>query len=36
MLEDRYVFEYRDTIMVKGKGEMRTYLLVKKREDIIE
>ncbi|XP_067944731.1 adenylate cyclase type 9-like isoform X2 [Watersipora subatra] len=31
MLEDRYEFEYRDTISVKGKGMMRTYLMVKKK-----
>jgi len=36
MLEDRYEFEYRDTISIKGKGMMRTYLLVKKKVDILE
>ena len=36
MLEHRYKFEYRDTIFVKGKGKMRTYLLQGKRTDEIE
>ncbi|CAH8510235.1 unnamed protein product [Schistosoma turkestanicum] len=30
-LESRYVFEYRDEVFVKGKGNMRTYLLVNRR-----
>lgn len=31
ILEDVYQFEYRDTIFVKGKGNMKTYLLEKKK-----
>lgn len=31
ILEDMYQFEHRGTIFVKGKGDMKTYLLVKKR-----
>jgi class 3 adenylate cyclase len=32
-LKDRYRFEERDPIQVKGRGEMVTYLLLGKRED---
>ncbi|KAL3879463.1 hypothetical protein ACJMK2_031761 [Sinanodonta woodiana] len=32
LLEDKFEFEYRGEISVKGKGEMLTYLLVKKIE----
>ena len=31
-LEDKFEFEYRGTVFVKGKGDMKTYLLVHKRE----
>ena len=31
LLEDEYIFECRGTIVVKGKGEMRTYLLLGRR-----
>ncbi|CAH8540611.1 unnamed protein product [Schistosoma mattheei] len=30
-LESRYIFEYRDEVFVKGKGNMKTYLLVSRR-----
>ncbi|KAK4470787.1 hypothetical protein MN116_005647 [Schistosoma mekongi] len=30
-LESRYVFEYRGEVFVKGKGDMKTYLLVGRR-----
>ncbi|VDP78349.1 unnamed protein product [Echinostoma caproni] len=32
-LESRYVFEYRGEVFVKGKGEMKTYLLSHRRND---
>ena len=31
-LRDRYTFERRGTVLVKGKGEMVTYLLVGRRQ----
>jgi adenylate cyclase len=33
-LKDKYYFEERGVILVKGKGEMRTYLLTGKREPV--
>jgi class 3 adenylate cyclase len=33
MLEGEYVFECRGSIPVKGKGEMKTYLLLRRRRD---
>ena len=30
-LQEKFEFKYRDRVMVKGKGEMNTYLLVEKR-----
>ncbi|XP_041358459.1 adenylate cyclase type 9-like isoform X2 [Gigantopelta aegis] len=33
LLSDAFEFEYRGEIFVKGKGQMRTYLVVKNRED---
>ena len=35
MLEEKYEFEYRDTIFIKGKGMMRTYLMVKKKQEVL-
>ena len=32
-LGDKFEFEYRGQIFVKGKGDMNTYILVKKKED---
>ncbi|CAH8856623.1 unnamed protein product [Trichobilharzia szidati] len=32
-LESRYIFEYRGEVFVKGKGDMKTYLLVSRRND---
>ncbi|THD25785.1 Adenylate cyclase type IX [Fasciola hepatica] len=32
-LESRYVFEYRGEVFVKGKGDMKTYLLSHRRND---
>ncbi|KAF8571918.1 hypothetical protein P879_00741 [Paragonimus westermani] len=32
-LESRYVFEYRGDVFVKGKGDMKTYLLAHRRND---
>ncbi|CAL8091244.1 unnamed protein product [Calicophoron daubneyi] len=32
-LESRYEFEYRGEVFVKGKGDMKTYLLVRRRQE---
>lgn len=31
-LEDKFEFKHRGTVFVKGKGDMNTYLLVRKKE----
>ncbi len=33
-MEDMFDFEYRGEVFVKGKGELKTYLLVKKKEGV--
>ncbi len=33
LLESAYLFESRGSIVVKGKGEMKTYLLVGRRKE---
>ena len=31
-LEDKFEFKHRGTVFVKGKGDMNTYLLVRKKD----
>ena len=32
-MEDKFEFEYRGEVFVKGKGDLKTYLLVKKKDN---